>query len=211
MPVFIFLLLLLPVLAIGQQDTIKTHETRESVGDVQVPIPRKKAKRKKSKTPKEKNFKKNWALPYPNPYRAGIYSMILPSSGQIYNKRYWKVPIVWGAFGGLIYLVGFNKEERDRFDEAYGKSVRNLPHEFSDFPGITPDALRNQRNLAAKNLQLTYIGFVAMYALTALDAYVDAHLKSFDINDDISMQLKPVFLDSPSAEIVAGLGLRLSF
>lgn len=211
--IVLVLLLTAPMLAGAQQDTIPAATGIQGTTSEKVTTTKRerRAKAKKSKPPKEKNFKKNWALPYPNPYRAGIYSMILPSAGQFYNKRYWKVPIVWGAFGGLVYLVGFNKDQRDRFNDAYGKSVRNLQHEFSDFPGITADALRNQRNLAAKNLQLTYIGFVAMYALTALDAYVDAHLKSFDITDDISMQIKPVLLGGLNSDLSAGLGLRWSF
>lgn len=222
MPTFFFTMLRYIVLYIfltaslsvgAQQDTFPSEVGIQGTALEEISTSKKErgAKVKKKKPPKEKNFKKNWAIPYPNPYRAGIYSMILPSSGQFYNKRYWKLPIVWGAFGGLVYLVGFNKDQRDRFNDAYGKSVRNLEHEFTDFPGITSDALRNQRNLAAKNLQLTYIGFVAMYALTALDAYVDAHLKSFDISDDISMQIKPVLLGGSNSNLSAGVGLRWSF
>ncbi len=193
----------------AQVDTLSTSV--EVAASIPAEKKAKKSKSKKAKEPKEKNFKKNWQLPYPNPYRAGIYSMMLPSAGQFYNRKYWKMPIVWGAFGGLIYAVDFNKKGRDRFNEAYGKSVKNLPHEFSDFPGITPEALRRQRNSYSKNLQLTYIGFVAMYALTAIDAYVDAHLKSFDISDDISLLVHPVVSPAPSTPLSPGLGLSVHF
>jgi len=145
------------------------------------------------KTKKEKGrFKANWKLPYPNPYRAAVYSLALPSAGQFYNKRYWKAPIVWGGFVALVISVDFNKTQRERFETAYGLELAGKPHEFTGIvSGSEP--LRRRRNLYDKNLQLTYIGFVGLYALTALDAYVDAHLKAFDIDDDLSLSIKPVF------------------
>ncbi|MBK8506333.1 MAG: hypothetical protein IPL46_31505 [Saprospiraceae bacterium] len=137
-------------------------------------------------------FKIAWRQPYPNPYRSAIYSLVLPGSGQIYNKRYWKAPIVWGGFVALIKLVQFNKQGRDQFGTAYGLEVAGLEHEFT---GIIRDAetLRRIRNSYDKNLQLSYVGFFGMYAITALDAYVDGHLKSFDMNEDLSLTIKPMF------------------
>ena len=167
--------------------------------------------KRKKKVKQKGKFKANWALPYPNPYRAAIYSFILPGAGQIYNKRYWKVPLVWGGFAALIYSVNYNKENYDCFNLAYGASVRNLPHKYEDF-NPSSDALRNQRNSFNKNLQLTYIGFVALYALTALDAYVDAHLKNFDISDDLSLQLTLANHGTTTQPVPApGIGIRLTF
>ncbi len=169
-----------------------------------------KAERKRNTAAKKKKFKENWALPYPNPHRAGIYSLILPSAGQIYNKRYWKLPFVWGGFGALVYSVGYNKREYNRFNEAYGAAVAGEPHEFESFNAST-EALRSQRNAFDKNLQLTYVGFVAMYALTALDAYVDAHLKNFDISDDLSFNFTTLQtgIHVPSVQPKLGLVLKL--
>ena len=152
--------------------------------------------------------KANWALPYPNPYRAGVYSLILPSAGQIYNKRYWKLPLVWGGFAGLVYAVRYNKREYNRFNEAYGAEIAGEPHEFELF-NVTADALRRQRNSFDKNLQTSYVGFVAMYALTALDAYVDAHLKNFDISDDLSLNVSTTEYNGWQREIQPALSLVL--
>ncbi len=152
-------------------------------------------------------FKIAWRQPYPNPYRAGIYSLILPSAGQFYNRRYWKMPIVWGGFAALVVSVDYNKGFRDRFETAYGLSVVGLEHEFT---GLIRDSetLRRYRNSHDKNLQLSYVGFFGLYALTALDAYVDAHLKNFDIDDNLSLSIRPVFNGVHQSGV--GLGLVLS-
>ncbi len=135
-------------------------------------------------------FKAKWKLPYPNPYRAGIYSLAFPGAGQIYNKRYWKAPIVWGGFAALVYVADYNRDLRDRFKTAFGQRQAG---EEDEFVNVIRDAetLRRLRNSAEKNLQTTYIGFVALYALNALDAYVDAHLKNFDIGDDLTLTVGP--------------------
>ncbi len=163
------------------------------------------------KTKQKGRFKANWKLPYPNPYRAAIYSLVLPSAGQIYNKRYWKAPIVWGAFAGLIYSVDYNKGQRDRFHTAYELRLSGEDDEFTGIIG-TPSALKRYRDSFDKNLQTTYVGFVAMYALQALDAYVDAHLKSFDISDDLTAQFKPSWSQAIyDGGVLPSLGIVLSF
>lgn len=162
--------------------------------------------------PKKKKgrFKENWKLPYPNPYRAGVYSLILPGAGQIYNKRYWKAPIVWGGFAALVYSVDYNKGLMKCFQDAYSDRAIGVTDKYADLiPNIqTLERLRNQYR---KNLQLTYIGFVGMYALAALDAYVDAHLKSFDMSDDLSLQITPLISGSYTSSTTIGAGFILHF
>ncbi len=152
-------------------------------------------------------FKTAWRLPYPNPYRAGIYSLVIPGTGQLYNKRYWKAPIVWGGFAALVYAVDYNKMWRNRFETAYGLGLIGMEHEFT---GVIRDneTLRRYRNSYDKNLQLSYVGFFGMYLLNALDAYVDAHLKAFDIDDDLSLSVRPVFNGTHQSGI--GLGIFLT-
>ena len=164
------------------------------------------SKKEQRRLKKEKNkeyLKIAWKQPYPNPYRAAVLSMAVPGAGQLYNRRYWKAPIVWGGFYGLFASVKFNKDFRDRFNTAYGLQVAGLEHEFT---GIINDAetLRRWRNKYDKQLQTTYVGFVGLYILNVLDAYVDAHLKSFDIDEDITLSVRPVI--NPSF----GVGVVLS-
>lgn len=204
--VIVIILCLGPLLAFAQTNdgsTIPGDETIQNIAQSNTkPIDQKEKVKGK--------FKANWHLPYPNPYRAGIYSMVLPGAGQIYNKKYWKLPIVWGGFGALIYSVDYNKTQRDRFDEAYGASAVGLPNEFEGV--LNTQALRNYRDKFSKQLQLTYIGFVALYVVTALDAYVDAHLKSFDIGDDLSLHLNPTITpEINTGRFSPGLGVVLRF
>ena len=95
---------------------------------------------------------------------------------------------------------------RDQFSTAYGLAVVGLEHEFT---GRIRDAetLRRFRNSYDKNLQLSYVGFFGMYAISALDAYVDGHLKSFDMNEDLSLTIKPM-LNGNQTGIGIGLVLR---
>ena len=140
---------------------------------------------------------------YPNPKKALILSAI-PGGGQAYNKRFWKMPIVYAALGGMIYLIDQNSTEYLYYKRAYRRKVRGLPHDLSGEGGLdSPNVLKNYRDQADKNTQLSYIGFVAVYALSGVEAFVDAHLRDFDVSEDLSLQLVP------TREM--GIGLRLEF
>ncbi|NND31803.1 MAG: hypothetical protein HKN76_04370 [Saprospiraceae bacterium] len=160
------------------------------------------------RTKQKGQFKANWRLPYPNPYRAAIYTLVVPGAGQIYNKRYWKAPIVWGGFAALFYAVDFNRRNRDEFETAYAQRLAGVDDIYKD---VIRDAetLRRIRNSYDKNLQLSYIGFIGMYALSALDAYVDAHLKSFDMSDDLSLSIRPVFSSGDRSGTI-GMGIFIN-
>jgi hypothetical protein len=154
-------------------------------------------------------FKQNWKEPYPNPLRASVFSLVIPGAGQIYNKRYWKAPIVWGGLVGVGYLINHNLEQRDRFEEAYGKRIAGIPGD--EFEGIIPNAagIKRYRDLYEKWLQQSYIGFVAVWVLNSLEAYVDAHLKNFDISDDLSFRVVPSLPDKENN--IAGFSVQLTF
>lgn len=168
-------------------------------------------------TPKEKGrFKKNWKQPYPNPVRAGIYGLVIPGAGQFYNKRYWKVPLVWGAVGGVVYWADFSAKQYNRFNTAYGlrlASERTNTEPTDEFVGIaqSSDALKTVRDRHDKNRQTGIIAVIAVHALQALEAYVDAHLRNFDIDDDLSLQLRPVLDGSNHSGTYVGIGLVASF
>ena len=161
-------------------------------------------------------FKANWKKPYPNPLRAGIYALIFPGAGQFYNKRYWKLPLVWGAVGGVIYAVDFNTKQKSRFETAYGQRVlaeRESVEPYDEFAGIISSAtgIKRFRDQAEKNREMSYVGLVAVYALQALEAYVDAHLKSFDISDDLSLSIQPMWESGATQSLATGFSLRLQF
>ena len=162
------------------------------------------------------NFKKD----YPSPRKAVLLSAILPGTGQIYNKKYWKLPLVYGAFGGLIYAINFNSTEYNRFQNALRDRLDDdelgTVDEFSQVINgevvnfVDTPSLRGIRDGYRKNRELSYIGLVAVYVLTGVDAYVDAHLIKFDVSDDLSLQVDPSFKVLPDRTTSLGLGMSLN-
>lgn len=133
----------------------------------------------------------NFKADYPNPKKAAFLSLALPGAGQIYNKRYWKLPLVYGALGGMVYLVDFNQSRFRRFRNALDLKRADMPHEFSGTRLDDVRTLRNLRDVYDKRTQVSYIGTVIVYALQAVEAFVDAHLKEFNVDDDLSLRLEP--------------------
>ncbi|HRG32861.1 MAG: DUF5683 domain-containing protein [Saprospiraceae bacterium] len=126
------------------------------------------------------------------PGRALTYSLLLPGAGQIYNKKYWKLPLVYSALGFPIYLISFNKSEYDRFDKAYRMRIDLKENSTDEFVGILePSAIDSYRSLYDKNLQRSYLALVGAYLLIGIEAFVDRHLMEFDVSDDLSMSIYP--------------------
>jgi hypothetical protein len=148
---------------------------------------------------------------YPNPRKAALLSLVVPGAGQIYNKRWWKVPLVYGAMGGMVYTIRFNQTRYRQYRTAYQLALDGEPHQFSD-RNVSTNTLRLVRDRADKNLQLSYIGLVVVHGLQAMEAFVDAHLKTFDVNEDLSLQLKPSLQnDGWTGQPTVGIGVALSF
>lgn len=126
----------------------------------------------------------------PEPNKALLLGLLIPGGGQIYNRRWWKLPIVYAAYGGLIYAIDYNNGFFRRFSDAFQAEVNSEVHEFTG-SGLSANALRSLRNKFDKQLQLSYIGLVLVHGLIGAEAFVDAHLRSFDIDDDLSILVKP--------------------
>lgn len=122
----------------------------------------------------------------PNPNRALIFSLILPGAGQVYNGQWWKVPIVYAALGGTAFLVKQNYDEYTRYKVARELLLEGKPNEFSALnPSET--ALRAARDYYRSNFELSTVALGLVYILQGIEAYVGAHLKSFDIKDDLGI------------------------
>ena len=132
--------------------------------------------------------------------KATTLACIFPGAGQIYNKSYWKVPFVIGGFASMIYCIDWNNRGYQRFKKAY-----NLLSDYDRNPDKYPDGptdefhgrysasfIRNLRNNYRRNRDLCIILSGALYVLQIVDAHVDAHLKDYDISDDLSMNLEPL-------------------
>ncbi len=144
-----------------------------------------------------------------NPKKAGIYSAILPGLGQIYNKKYWKLPIVWGGIGTGIGIIAWNQRRYTRYRSAFNAELNGQKHEFSDIKGVdknvlgrTQDSFKRQRDYA---IAIT----AAVYILNILDAVVDAHL--YDQKHDQELAIRPVIIHDEFAKQSTKAGLNLSW
>ena len=154
--------------------------------------------------------------------RATTLALICPGAGQIYNKSYWRVPIVVGGFATTIYCIDWNNRGFQRFKKAYrlradyDKNPGNYPSGSTDeFNGrYSATFLKNLRDSYRRNRDLCIILTAGMYILQAIDAHVDAHLRDYDISDDLSMSVSPMF-DFGYAPTVgsnaAAFGMNMSF
>lgn len=131
------------------------------------------------------------------PRQALLWS-IVPGGGQVYNRRWWKVPLVFSAFSGVVAVLDFNQNNYERFRDAYQLELAGEEHEFSDL-GYSADALRSLRNSFNKQRQTNYFMLLAVYVLQGVEAYVDTHLRSFDMDEDLSRwQLSPQIMPNPT-------------
>ena len=112
-----------------------------------------------------------------SPYKAIMYALVLPGLGQGYNRKFYKIPIVYAALGGVGYAISYNT-----------KNYREWSYNYS----LAPDAA-NERGLRyfRRNLELSYIGLILVFALQVVDAYVDAQLYNWDVNDNLSLRVVP--------------------
>lgn len=157
----------------------------------------------------------------PPPKKAAVLSACLPGLGQAYNrtlirpdgsrvKSLWKIPLIYAGFGGLAYGFfwnqGFVKDYRDALRLRYDGDSTTI----DQFPRYTDNDLVTLKNYYQRYRDLCVIGFAAVYTLQIVDAAVDAHLSTFDVSENLSLNIRPAFY--PTANGVVGVvGLRLSY
>lgn len=135
--------------------------------------------------------------PKPNfsPRKATIRSAIIPGWGQIYNKKYWKLPLVYGALGTTAGIFFYNlktyRELRDAYRYISDNDLTNDNLIVERFRLLSPTAIRSYRNSFRQNVDYSVLFFLIFWGLNVVDATVDAHLKAFDVSDNLSIQIKP--------------------
>ena len=153
--------------------------------------------------------------------RATTLATICPGAGQIYNKSYWRVPIVIGGFATTIYCIDWNNRGYQRFKKAY-RLRYDAEQNPSLYPNGSPDEfggryassfLKNLRNSYRRNRDLCIILTAGIYLLQIMDAHVDAHLRDYDISDDLSVDINPTidYAYHPGAGNIATMGMNFSF
>ena len=125
---------------------------------------------------------------YHSPKKAAIYSAVLPGLGQIYNKKYWKVPIVYAGMGTLVYFIGFNNSKFLEFKQAY-KDFPDYKLDY-DYP-LTLEQIDRGMTFYKRWKDLSIIGTFGFYIFQILDATVDAHLFNWSVGEDLSLRMEP--------------------
>lgn len=168
----------------------------------------------------------------PNPTRAVWLGAIVPGLGQIYNRSYWKVPIVYGGFMGCIYAitwtnsqyVGYKDAYRDIYYDIQNGAVSDSPdksynailpegYTIASMGGATTyqNRLKEWQNASLRQRDMAILVTIAVYALSLVDAYVDAQLFDFDISDDLSLNVTPQLYYDMQNQRTAEIKLAISF
>ena len=148
----------------------------------------------------------NKKLFIPNPTKATWLAVVFPGGGQIYNRKYWKLPIIYGGFAGCAYALSWNGKMYKDYSQAYLDIMDSNPNTKSYEDLLPPNAQYNEEQL--KNTlkrrkdsfrrfrDLSIFAFIGVYLISIIDAYVDAELSNFDISPDLSMKLEPTVIDN---------------
>ena len=178
---------------------------------------------------KAKKSKRDWSTWRPNPKRALWLAIVAPGAGQIYNRKFWKLPIVYGGFVGSIYAMQWNNMMYRDYSQAYLDLMDDDPNtqSYNQFmhlgAQITPSTapryeqlFKRRKDYYRRYRDLSFFVLVGVYALSVIDAYVDASLSEFDISKDLSMKVSPAVLNNgqsrnPVKSTALGLQCSLNF
>ncbi|MBK1895530.1 DUF5683 domain-containing protein [Chryseobacterium paridis] len=145
-----------------------------------------------------------------NPTKAGLYSAVFPGLGQFYNKKYWKIPIVWGAVGTGVGIAMWNDKQYKKYREYYIAKLNGTPNEFIDSrPWLDKVALANVQDRAKRQRDYAIAISGLIYILSIVDAVVDAHL--YESRHDPDLTFKPAVIQDQFSIEPPKTGLSLSY
>lgn len=173
-----------------------------------------------------------------SPHKATVYSALLPGLGQIYNKKYWKLPILYAGIGATLYAIVWNTDQYNIYKDAYVDFSNFQDYKYQTEGGDIPEPtskryeelvttdfsttdasydawfktkLQNGKDSYKHDRDLSYIILLGVYVLNIIDATVDAHFTNFSINDDLTMTVQPKMNYSPMSGNTLGLSCRINF
>ncbi len=142
----------------------------------------------------------------PNPTKATWLAVVFPGGGQIYNRKYWKLPIIYGGFAGCAYALSWNGKMYKDYSQAYLDIMDSNPNTKSYEDLLPPNAtyneeqlkntLKRRKDMFRRYRDLSIFAFIGVYLISIIDAYVDAELSNFDITPDLSMKVEPTVIDN---------------
>jgi len=145
------------------------------------------------------------------PEKAIILSLICPGLGQVYNKKYWKLPIIYGAGGAFAYYIGHNQLKYKKFRNAFNNGSVTKEPALIDGAYYDYDILSRGRDGYRRNRDLSVMGLGAIYFLSIVDAMVDATFFYYDVSDDLTMRLEPALIEGPGMTATLGFRINLGF
>ncbi len=156
-----------------------------------------------------KNAKRDWAKWRPDPKRALWLALVIPGAGQIYNRKYWKLPIIYGGFVGCVYAINWNNQMYKDYSHAYLDLTDKDPttQSYTQFLhlGNTINSenkqqyeqlFKGRRDRFRRWRDLSIFCTIGVYAFSVIDAYIDASLSEFDISDDLSLRIEPAVINN---------------
>lgn len=159
----------------------------------------------------EKKRPITWNTDPLSPSKAAFYSAIFPGLGQIYNKSYWKTPLVWGAIGFPLYMYFENEKQYQRYRNAYKRRLDGYTDdEFYTSPRVSDEGLRRAQKHYQRNKEIAILFTVGFYALNIIEANVDAHLKQYNIDDRLAIE-PFLHFDEINYKPQYGLSVNLKF
>ncbi len=148
------------------------------------------------------------------PQRAAFYSAVIPGLGQAYNKKYWKIPVIYAGMATGVYFYLRNDKDYDRFRDAYKRRLAGFTDDEFYGSGTTPvisnERLIDAQRSAQKNKDVSIIVSLAFYLVNIIDANVDAHLRQYNVSEDLSLQPN-LELNPINAQTNYGLSLTYKF
>ena len=179
---------------------------------------------------KKQKIAKDWNTWRPDPKRALWLALVIPGGGQIYNRKYWKLPIIYGGFMGCIYAMAWNNSQYKDYSKAYLDLTDSDPgtQSYNQFLHLgtkitTPQDVKRYEDIFKKRKDkfrrwrdLSFFVMIGVYALSVIDAYVDAELSVFDISKDLSLKVEPTIINNrassnPWNDSSVGLQCSLNF
>lgn len=182
-------------------DTVAISDSIESMKSVVV-----------VETPKILKEERDWNSWRPDPQRALWLALVIPGGGQIYNRKYWKLPIVYGGFVGCVYAMMWNNMMYHDYSQAYLDIMDNDPttasyNKFLHLGKQIDDSNKDRYKQVFKSRKdkyrrwrdLSFFCLIGVYAVSVIDAYVDAELSAFDISKDLSLKVRPTVIGNNSS------------
>ena len=154
-------------------------------------------------------YEPDWRVGH-SPGKAALYSALLPGAGQVYNRKWWKVPIAYAGLGISYYFIRENTREYQRYKTAYLATIDGDPNTVDEFDGqFTSAGLLNATEQYRRWMEWSYIAFGLVYILNVMDAAVDAYFVRFDVSPDLSLRLAPSLSLAAQGALGLSLGVNL--